>query len=80
MRRLLVLGLLLTSACLPRGTTPAGETIGVGVLVQATTKRCTRVVTGTSTRRACLPRPRTARDTVPDSTQSAPTDKDAERR
>jgi|GEM_PF-6002417 len=67
MRRLIVLGVLLTAGCIPRGVTPAGDPTGVGVLVQATTKRCTWVVVGTNIRRVCLPRPDTAKGEVVDS-------------
>ena len=59
MRRAPLLGLLLlTGGCL-HYRTPSGEPGGIGVLVQATTGRCTTVVVGRTPRRVCLPPPGT---------------------
>ena len=55
--------LLLTSGCL-HYRTPSGEPGGVGVLVQATTGRCTTVVVGRTPRRVCLPPPEAETDTA----------------
>lgn len=53
----LALALVFSTGCLPqRARTPSGALSPVGVLVQATTERCTSILVGTTVHRVCLPR------------------------
>jgi hypothetical protein len=73
MRRAALIGfLLLAGACIPRGTSPAGNPTGIGVLVQATAGRCTTVVVGTNRQRVCPIRQRRPGQpaTQPDTTRT----------
>lgn len=74
MRRAPLIALLLLAAgCLPRGTTASGNPATIGVLVQATTGRCTTVLIGVTPHRVCVPRGKTPRDSAdapPDSARA----------
>lgn len=62
----LALALIFSTGCLPqRARTPSGALSPVGVLVQATTGRCTSVLVGTAVHRVCLPR-----TAAPDTTEA----------
>ena len=71
--------LLLVAGCLPTGVHTPGQSLGVGVLVQATAGRCTHLLIGEQVERVCAPRLDGAQPSDTATSNAKDTDADAVR-